>query len=54
MCTRYIHLLPLAHPPLGTRPTTQARALTRNRTGNPLGAQAGAQSTEPHQPGLDE
>ena len=28
--------LPLAHPQLGTRPTTQACALTGNRTNNPL------------------
>ena len=26
----------LMHPPLGTQPTTQACALTGNRTGNPL------------------
>ena len=28
--------LPLVHPLLGTWPTTQARALTGNRTGDPL------------------
>ena len=28
--------LPLTWPPLGTLPTTQAHALTGNRTGNPL------------------
>ena len=28
--------LPLTYPHLGTWPTTQACALTRNRTGNPL------------------
>ena len=28
--------LPLMHPPLGTWPATQACALTRNQTGDPL------------------
>ena len=40
--------LSLMRPLLGTWPTTQACALT----GNGTGSQAGAQSTEPHQPGL--
>ena len=40
--------LPLVHPALGTRPATQARAPTGNRT---FGLQACAQSTELHQPG---
>ena len=48
--------LPLSHPQLGTWPTTQACAPTRNRTSDCLvrrpGSQASAQSTEPHQPGL--
>ena len=48
VCERYICCLPLAHPQLGTRPGTQACALTRNRTGDL--SQAGAQSTEPHRP----
>ena len=38
-------------PLLGTLPATQACALTGNQTGDPLVWQAGAQSTEPHQPG---
>ena len=42
--------LPLTHPLLGTWPTTQACALTGNRTSDPLGP---TQSTEPHQPGHD-
>ena len=33
---RYVDLLLLASPPLGTWPATQACALTGNRTGNPL------------------
>ena len=36
---------------LGTWPTTQACALTGNRTGDPLGYRPDTQSTEPHQPG---
>ena len=37
MCERNIDWLPLASIPLlGTWPTTQACALTGNRTGNPL------------------
>ena len=36
MCKRYIHQLPLTHPQLGTWPTTQACALTGNRTSDPL------------------
>ena len=43
--------LPLTRPLLGTWPTAQACALTGNRTGWPLGSQAGTQSTEPHQSG---
>ena len=34
MCERYIHLLPLSRPQLGTWLTAQACALTGNRTGN--------------------
>ena len=44
--------LPLAHPLLGTWPTTQACALTGNQTRRPFGSQAGAQSPEPHRPGI--
>ena len=45
--------LPLLCPLLGTWPTIQACALTGNGTSHPcLGSQAGAQSTEPHQPEL--
>ena len=45
--------LPRAPPP-GTPPATQTCALTGNRTSDqPLGSQAGTQSTEPHQPGLN-
>ena len=44
--------LPLMHPLLGTWPVTQACALTRESNQRPSGLQAGAQSTEPHQPGL--
>ena len=36
MCKRYIYLLPLASLQLGTWPTTQACALTVNRTSDPL------------------
>ena len=36
MCERYIYQLPLARPLLGTWPTTQACALTRNQTGDLL------------------
>ena len=36
---------------LGIWPTTQACALTGNHW-RPFGSKAGAQSTEPHQPGL--
>ena len=43
--------LPLTRPLLGTWPTTQACALTGNRT-MILWFAAGAQSTEPHQPRL--
>ena len=43
----------LSHAPnWGTRSATQACALTGNQTGDPFGSQAGAQFTEPHQPGL--
>ena len=35
MCSRNIDQLPLAHPQLGTQPTTQARTLNGNRTGDP-------------------
>ena len=34
MWEKYMDQMPLAHPQLGTLPTTQARALTGNRTGN--------------------
>ena len=44
--------LVLVCPPLGTRPTTHACALTGNRTGGPLGSQASTQSPEPHHPGF--
>ena len=36
MCERYIDWLPLARSLLGTWPTTQACALTKNRTSEPL------------------
>ena len=36
VCERNINRLPLAHPQLGTWPTTQACALTGNRTGELL------------------
>ena len=46
-----IHSLGLLHTPQpGTWTATHACALTGNRTSNPL--VGGAQSTEPHQPGL--
>ena len=44
--------LPLARPLLGTWPATQACALTGVESAT-FGSQAGAQSTEPHQPGLE-
>ena len=34
LCERYIHLLPLSCPQVGTWPATQACALTRNQTVN--------------------
>ena len=43
--------LPLAYPQTGTRLATQAYAMTE-LNGQPLGSKAGAQSTEPYQPGL--
>ena len=43
--------LPLTRPSVGTRPTTQACALTGNQTGEPL-VHTCAQSTELHQPGM--
>ena len=45
--------LPLTHPLLGTWPETQACALDWELNLRPFGLQAGAQATEPHQPGLD-
>ena len=51
ICKRYIAQLPLAHPQLGTRPATQACALTENQPSNLFSLQAGTQSIEPHQPG---
>ena len=42
----------LLFPQLGTWPTTQACALTGNRTSDPLAYRPGTQSTEPHQPGI--
>ena len=44
--------LPLQCPLLETCPTTQECALTGNRTNDPFGSQAGAQSTGPYQSGL--
>ena len=52
MCERYIDQLPLVCSQLGTWPTTQACALTGNRTGDLSCLQASPQSAEPHQPGL--
>ena len=46
---RWIDYLPLALPQVGTRTTTQACALTRNQTCNPL-VTVSAQPAEPHQP----
>ena len=43
--------LPLMRPYLGTWPATQACALTRNQTNDPLVHPPNPQSTEPHQPG---
>ena len=42
---------PLAHPLLGTWPTTQVCALTGNRTGDPLVCRL---ALNPHQPGLED
>ena len=44
--------LPLVCPVLGTQPATQACAPDWESNHRPLGSQSGAQSTEPHQPGL--
>ena len=44
--------LPLAHPIPATWPATQACALDWESNWRPFGSQAGAQSVEPHQPGL--
>ena len=43
--------LSLFCPVLETWPATQASALTRNQTGDPLVHRPGAQSTKPHQSG---
>ena len=43
--------MPLTRPPLGTRPETQACALTGNQTSDPGVCRPGIQSTEPYQPG---
>ena len=43
--------LHVVRPLLGTWPATQACALTGASNRQPLGSQASAQSTEPHQPG---
>ena len=43
--------LPLARPLLGTWPAIQACALDRESNWGSFGLQAGAQSTEPYQPG---
>ena len=43
--------MPLTHPLLGTWPTAQACALTRNETGNFLIHRPGLKSTESQQPG---
>ena len=43
--------LPLACSQLWTGPATQAHALEWESNLQPFGLQAGAQSTEPHQPG---
>ena len=40
--------LPLTHPQTGAWPTTQACALTGNRTKGPLDSQTSAQFIEPH------
>ena len=45
--------LPLVCPLLGTWPPTQACALDWELNRQSFGSQAGTQSTEPHQPGLD-
>ena len=51
---RNIHVwLPLACPLLGTQPATQAWALDWELSKQPFGSQAGTQSTEPYQPGLE-
>ena len=47
-----IVLLPLVCPLLWTWPATQACALIWESNLRPFGSRAGAQSTEPHQPGL--
>ena len=48
MCKRYMDLLPLTHPQLGTWPSTQECTPTRNPTSDLL---VRGQFTEPHQPG---
>ena len=45
--------LPLVHSLLGTWPATQACALGWELNRRPFDLQAGTQSTEPYQPGLD-
>ena len=51
-CVRNIDWLPLVHPQLGTKPATQTLPW---QVMEPVtfGLQGGAQSTEPHQPGLN-
>ena len=51
MCERNINWLPLTCPHLGTGPTTQACALTRNQTRQPVGFQDDAEPIERHQSG---
>ena len=48
---RNMDWLPLSSPGQGTLPTTQACAVTRLNW-RPFGSQTGAESTEPHHPGL--
>ena len=49
---RHISWVRLACPKLGTRPETQACALTGKQTLQPSGLQASTEATKSHQPGL--
>ena len=52
MCERYISQLPLTRPQTGDLAHNPGTCPDRESNWQPFSSQAGAQSTEPHQPGL--